>query len=76
MLLSSSATVSVDIPRTPGLAGFPVHTGSSVGQATFFVNNTSSSAVTAYVWGRVAGGATTGTWQLIGVAEPFIFVAY
>lgn len=72
---SSSITLS-GITQHPGLAGFGIHTGTTVGQVIFFVDNTTSSSRTLYLWGTIGGGPSSATWILSGVAEPFIFVAY
>lgn len=71
----SSMTLS-GVSHSPGLAGFGVNTGRTVGQVVFFVNNTTSSSQSLYLWGTLGGAATSATWVLSGVAEPFIFAAY
>ncbi|WP_163320869.1 hypothetical protein [Dysgonomonas sp. 520] len=74
--VSNTSLSTINISQIPGLAGFTVHTGTSVGQVSFFINNTDSVQKTLYLWGAIAGDTSTATWILSGVAEPFIFVAY
>lgn len=74
--MSTTSLTRTGISVYPQLAGFGVHQNRSIGQVTFFVTNTYSVAKTLYLWGILSGGASTGTWQYNGVAEPFIFVAY
>ncbi|NDW10789.1 hypothetical protein [Dysgonomonas sp. 520] len=76
---SSTSNTRPNITQTPSLAGFPIHqSNTSVGQVTFFVTNNTSNNITLYLWGTVSGtgGVTSATWVHVGMAEPFIFVAY
>lgn len=72
---STSITRPANVDMTPGLAGFSINTSTSIGQVTFFLNNKNATSIDVYFVGR-AVGATTGTWVMQGVGEPFIFAAY
>ncbi|PXV68141.1 hypothetical protein CLV62_102173 [Dysgonomonas alginatilytica] len=76
---SSTAHYGTGYSLVPGLAGFTFTTESSIGQFSFFTNNTSGGVLRLYLWGLISTAepaTATATWKVQSVSEPYIFVAY